>query len=95
MIELPNYRSHDAKGFGTAWTGWDFPYHLWHFTPRSLGALLTRSGFRVRTVQRTPSRYVAARMKRIPIIGWARKLIAACYVGRDFRIVATKESGKG
>jgi SAM-dependent methyltransferase len=93
VIELPHYRSYDAARCGAKWEGWRIPYHLWHFTPRSLGALLTRSGFRVRTVQRTPSRYVAARMKRIPIIGWARKLIANCYVGRDFRIVATKESG--
>ncbi|MFZ5875342.1 MAG: class I SAM-dependent methyltransferase [Nitrospirota bacterium] len=95
VIELPNYRSYDAKGYGTAWTGWDLPYHRWHFSPKSLRTLLTQTGFRVRTVQRTPSRYVAARMKRIPIVGWARKLIAAWYVGRDLRIVAIKEAGEG
>lgn len=90
VIELPNYRSRDAEGYGAEWVGWRIPYHLWHFTPRSLGALLTQNGFRIKTIRRSPSRYVAERVKRIPGLGWARKVVGAFFAGRDFLVVAVK-----
>jgi SAM-dependent methyltransferase len=91
-VELPNYRSIDAWGYGDGWSGWSVPYHFWHFSPKSLAAIVRRCGFEVRLVKTLPSTYVKERVKRIPILGLLRKVIASWYVGRDLVLVATKRS---
>ena len=90
FIELPNYRSVDAKGYGTEWTGWDLPYHLWHFTPESLSRLLTTCGFNVRLVKRHPSTYVRNKLRTIPVVSVLRNLVCLFFSGRDMTIVASK-----
>ena len=90
FIELPNYRSVDAKGYGTEWTGWDLPYHLWHFTPESLSTLLTACGFNVLLVKHHPSTYIRNRLRRMPVVSHLRNLICLFYSGRDMTVVAGK-----
>ncbi len=41
FIAVPNYTSFDAVTFGEHWAAYDVPRHLYHFTPRSMRALLS------------------------------------------------------
>lgn len=47
VLIVPNHASFTARVVGAAWPGYDPPRHLWGFTPKSITALLTRSGFTV------------------------------------------------
>jgi SAM-dependent methyltransferase len=49
VLELivPNHASLSARFVGPSWPGYDPPRHLWGFTPKSITALLRRSGFSV------------------------------------------------
>ena len=89
FIELPNYLSVDARREGVAWSGWDVPYHLWHFTPASLSRLLTLCGFRVLRIKRHPSSAMRNHFRSIPWLWPFRNLLCLFYSGRDFTIVAT------
>lgn len=47
VIRVPAMGSLDAIVYGRNWEGWRIPYHLYHFSPRSLRAILRHAGFRV------------------------------------------------
>lgn len=47
LIAVPNAASWEAKIAKERWFHYDHPFHRVHFTPRSLGRLLGRSGFAV------------------------------------------------
>ncbi|HAJ56851.1 MAG TPA: hypothetical protein DCL35_03665 [Candidatus Omnitrophica bacterium] len=47
VVEVPNLRSWTAAFTGPYWLGLDLKYHLYFFTPRSLGGLLEKYGFRI------------------------------------------------
>ncbi|MEO6666921.1 MAG: hypothetical protein ABIO65_09155 [Nitrospiria bacterium] len=51
---------------------------------------LTLNPPKASTQQRVLARYVAERVKRIPGLGWARKVVGAFFTGRDFIVVAVK-----
>jgi SAM-dependent methyltransferase len=51
VIAVPNIDSLPFRWFGADWWGLDVPRHLTHFSPHTLGLMLTRAGFRVETVQ--------------------------------------------
>lgn len=93
IIECPNSRSFDAAKYGIEWTGWSIPYHLWHFTPRSLGDILHRLGYEVVGIQTFRSQWVKDRLRKIPVLSLARNLISSCFTGRDMRIVAKPTAG--
>jgi SAM-dependent methyltransferase len=46
-IWLPNFGSAERRVFGRLWLGLDVPRHLTHFTPKTLGLMLERTGFEV------------------------------------------------
>ncbi len=46
VIRTPNIGSRDARWFGQAWAGLDSPRHLFVFSTQTLGAFLTRAGFK-------------------------------------------------
>ncbi|HET7034544.1 MAG TPA: class I SAM-dependent methyltransferase [Thermomicrobiaceae bacterium] len=50
VLWLPNADSLAARLLGARWIGYDAPRHLYAFTPRTLGCLLARHGFTVRSV---------------------------------------------
>ncbi|MGE0725088.1 MAG: class I SAM-dependent methyltransferase [Alphaproteobacteria bacterium] len=59
-LSLPNADSALRPVFGRHWINWHVPFHLVHFTPRRLGALLAETGFtpiELRTV--TPALWLA------------------------------------
>ncbi|WP_240040641.1 methyltransferase domain-containing protein [Pseudocnuella soli] len=47
LIAVPNYGSLDAEVYRTNWAAYDVPRHLYHFTPRSMAALVAQHGLRI------------------------------------------------
>ena len=47
FVAVPNYTSHDAAQYGTAWAAYDVPRHLYHFSPNSMKALMERHGLKI------------------------------------------------
>jgi len=45
IVGVPNIHSAMRWGFGTRWAGWQPPYHVYHFTPATIGRLVARAGF--------------------------------------------------
>jgi SAM-dependent methyltransferase len=46
VVAVPSIASLAFRWFGAAWYGLDLPRHLTHFTPKTLGLMLERAGFR-------------------------------------------------
>lgn len=46
-ISCPNSQSWLRKLFGRAWINWHVPFHLFHFSNKTLGQLLQFSGFKI------------------------------------------------
>jgi 2-polyprenyl-3-methyl-5-hydroxy-6-metoxy-1,4-benzoquinol methylase len=51
LFEVPNAISRQARRKGAEWRHLDLAHHVAQFTPAALGALLTRAGFTVESVQ--------------------------------------------
>ena len=47
FIAVPNYTSYDAKKYDDLWAAYDVPRHLYHFSPKSLNALVKQHGFKI------------------------------------------------
>ncbi len=90
VVDVPNYEGTDAREKWEAWEGWQLPYHLFHFTPRSLGMLLDRHGFRVVRSKSYHSEVVKARLKKIPLLGLVARPIAAFYSGVSYAVAVVK-----
>jgi len=59
-ISCPNTRRQRLRVFGRAWINWHVPYHLWHFSPRTLEEVLARAGLRLTEVKSfTPALWLA------------------------------------
>ena len=74
-IACPNYGSLQRRLYGDAWHGWHLPFHLNHFSPTSLRAMLKRSGFsEVSVRQESPVQYALAswrtRTSSTPLAAW-------------------------
>lgn len=63
LVEVPNAQSAAARRLGAAWQPLDLPYHVGHHGPRSLRALLERSGFAVLRVDTVPFALYGARSR--------------------------------
>jgi SAM-dependent methyltransferase len=50
VIAVPNARGTCARLFAEHWHGWDPPFHLTHFDPQSLRAVLEKAGYEVTKV---------------------------------------------
>ncbi len=44
FIAVPNYTSKDADIYKECWAAYDVPRHLYHFSPRSMQALMEKNG---------------------------------------------------
>jgi len=51
FVAVPNYTSKDAEHYGTAWAAYDVPRHLYHFSPKSMKALMERHGFSISKIK--------------------------------------------
>jgi 2-polyprenyl-3-methyl-5-hydroxy-6-metoxy-1,4-benzoquinol methylase len=55
LLVCPNINSLGRYLFGAQWSSWGLPWHCNFFTPKSMEALLGRSGFEVLKSYQTPS----------------------------------------
>ena len=59
-ISLPNSNSWLRKVFGRFWINWHVPFHLFHFSRKTLSQLLERCGFEITEIKyATPSHWVS------------------------------------
>jgi 2-polyprenyl-3-methyl-5-hydroxy-6-metoxy-1,4-benzoquinol methylase len=59
-ISCPNADSLWRHRLGRHWINWHVPFHLWHFSPKSLGAMLTLAQFQIDEMQTfTPAIWIA------------------------------------
>jgi hypothetical protein len=58
-ISCPNAASLWRRVFGRAWVNWHVPFHLWHFSPKTLQKLLDSAHYRIITINTfTPALWV-------------------------------------
>lgn len=50
IVAVPNIDSFEFKFFGNAWFHLTPKFHLWHFSPESIGMLLERQGFKIKKI---------------------------------------------
>jgi 2-polyprenyl-3-methyl-5-hydroxy-6-metoxy-1,4-benzoquinol methylase len=55
MLEMPNFDSLWASMLGEYWFPLEIPRHLYHFTPLTLRAILTKTGFRLTRLVGVPA----------------------------------------
>jgi hypothetical protein len=67
------------------------PYHTYHFTPQTLGGLLSQYGFRKGRTKNYHSEYVKQRIEGIPGLKPIARIIASFYSGNSFAVVAKEE----
>lgn len=90
VIDVPNYTGTDARMKGDAWDDWDLPYHLLHFTPKSLDTLLQRYGFVVVRRKTYHSDVVREKLRNIPFFGFIARPLAKLFSGGSYAVVAKK-----
>lgn len=54
IVAVPNMSGLDGKFYGKNWIALDPPRHLQHFSPHSMGRLMTQHGFSVRRMRQIP-----------------------------------------
>lgn len=47
FVAVPNYTAADAKSYKEYWAAYDVPRHLYHFSPKSIEALMKKNGLQV------------------------------------------------
>lgn len=80
VIAVPNSGGVVARLFGPYWHGWDPPFHLTHFEPRTLAAIIIKAGFqldcvRTRGLPEDVTRSLAKMTKRPARALWARAVL--------------------
>lgn len=50
VIGIPNIDSFEFRLFGESWFHLAPRYHLWHFSPKAIGKLLAKEGFRIKFI---------------------------------------------
>jgi 2-polyprenyl-3-methyl-5-hydroxy-6-metoxy-1,4-benzoquinol methylase len=88
VVEVPNYEGTDARSYWQDWVGWQFPFHFFHFTPKTLRRLLAGCGFRVVRTKNYHSEKVKQTLKRIPVVSILARLISKIYSGHSIAVIA-------
>jgi ubiquinone/menaquinone biosynthesis C-methylase UbiE len=55
MLEVPNFDSLPSSLFGNAWFTLEAPRHLYHFTPKTVSALLKKHHFKIAKLKGVPA----------------------------------------
>ena len=51
IIAVPNYKSFDAKHYGSFWAAYDVPRHLWHFSKDAISNLFQKVGMEIQDIK--------------------------------------------
>lgn len=89
VITTPNFASLRARLQPHKWLQWRNPTHFYYFTPRSLAALLARSGWSDIREQRVTSRYPYHNAARAA----AQRLLVYLRLGGEIEFSATCAAG--
>jgi len=90
VIDVPNYTGTDARMQWEEWKDWDLPYHLLHFTPKSLDMLLHRHGFAVIRRKTYHSDVVRKKLRKTPLLKLIARPLAKLFSGGSYAVVAKK-----
>jgi 2-polyprenyl-3-methyl-5-hydroxy-6-metoxy-1,4-benzoquinol methylase len=93
VVDVPNYEGTDARLTWTDWTGWQLPYHFYHFTPKTLCALLARHGFTTLREKSYHSERVKERLKKAILTRPFARIIARYFSGHSYAVVARNNKG--
>jgi SAM-dependent methyltransferase len=91
VVDVPNYEGTDARKTWESWKGWQLPFHLYHFTPGTLTALLARHGFRTIRTKDYLSEYVKEKLAAIPLISLFSRPVARLFSGHSVVALARRE----
>jgi 2-polyprenyl-3-methyl-5-hydroxy-6-metoxy-1,4-benzoquinol methylase len=91
VVDVPNYAGTDAQKSWERWKGWQLPFHLYHFTPETLKALLARNGFRTIRTKDYLSEVVRERLSAIPVVSLFSRPVARLFSGHSVVALARKE----
>ncbi len=91
IVDVPNYEGFDAQSDLTNWPNWDLPYHVYHFTAKTLVAILHQHGFKIIRTKSYLSEYVKEKLDRIPIVKLLARTVARFFSGHSFAVVAKKK----
>lgn len=50
IVAVPNFKSFDAKHYGTFWAAFDVPIHFWHFSKKSIQMLFQKENIKLEKV---------------------------------------------
>jgi 2-polyprenyl-3-methyl-5-hydroxy-6-metoxy-1,4-benzoquinol methylase len=50
IIAVPNFKSFDAKHYGTFWAAFDVPIHFWHFSKKAIQMLFQKENMKLEKV---------------------------------------------
>ena len=90
VVEVPNYEGTDAIKTWDNWKGWQLPYHLYHFTEKSLCDMLSQYGFQTVRKKDYLSEYVKESLDKNILMRPFARLIARCYSGHSVAVVARR-----
>ncbi len=51
VVAVPNFKSYDAKHYGSFWAGYDAPRHLWHFSKTAIKKIFDRHEMEVVSIR--------------------------------------------
>lgn len=91
VVDVPNYEGTDACKTWENWKGWQLPFHLYHFTPGTLTALLARHGFRTIRTKDYLSEYVKEKLAAIPMINLFSRPVARLFSGHSVVALAQRK----
>ena len=90
VLDVPNYDGTDARKTWQDWKGWQLPYHLFHFTPVTIGRLLSSFHFRIIGKKDYLSEYVKEQIEKSPLMKPLARPIARLYSGHSVAVAAKK-----
>jgi len=90
VIDVPNYEGTDARKTWNNWKGWSLPYHLYHFTEKTLCDMLSKHGFKTVRKKDYLSEHIKEELEKILVMRPFARLIAKCYSGHSIAVAARK-----
>lgn len=91
VVDVPNYAGTDARRTWESWKGWQLPYHLYHFTGKTLCDMLLQYGFQIVRKKDYLSEDVKETLEKNPLMRPFARLIARCYSGHSVAVVSRKQ----
>ena len=90
VVDVPNYAGTDARKTWNNWKHWSLPYHLYHFTEKTLYDMLSKHGFKTVRKKDYLSEHIKEKLDKVFVMRPFARLVARCYSGHSVAVVARK-----